>query len=165
MNRLLALKTKKAKFWSNVTVSDKYNCWEWNSEIATNQYGTFRFMIDGKMYRYTAHRAAYMLSYNICPTRDIHVCHKCDNRSCVNPSHLFLGTASDNNEDMAMKGRRNECRGQDRPTSKLTNNQVRQIKFILKNPNRPIYKEIGNKFGVNGGTIYLIHSGRNWKHV
>ncbi|GAF76314.1 unnamed protein product, partial [marine sediment metagenome] len=79
--------------------------------------------------------------------------------------HLFLGTAFDNNEDMAMKGRRKECRGQDRSTAKLTTDQVRTIKVILHQPDRPTYRAIGKQFNVNAGTIYLIHTGRNWSHV
>jgi len=165
IDRLTALKTKQKTFWDNVIIGKNNLCWAWIGRFATNNYGDFSFMIHGMMYRYTAHRAAYMLTNNTNLEPTLYVCHKCDNRSCVNPNHLFLGTAFDNNEDMAIKGRRRECRGENRSTSKLTNNQVLQIKTILSQPNRPTYREIGNKFNVNGGTIYLIHKGRNWKHV
>ena len=165
MNRLVALKTKSSIFWSRVNIESSDTCWTWNGEFDTGNYGAFRFMVNGKMYRYTAHRASYMLTHDIEPSRQMHVCHTCDNRSCVNPSHLFLGTAFDNNEDMAMKGRRRECRGENRPTSKLTENQVLQIKSILDKQDRPTYKMIGEQFGVNPGTIYLIAKGRNWAHV
>ncbi len=165
MNRLTALKSRSNTFWNRVNITSPSECHEWEGEFTPNSYGCFRFMIGGQMYRYTAHRASYMLTNNIEPPRHLYVCHKCDNRSCVNPSHLFLGTAFDNNEDMAMKGRRRECRGENRPTSKLTDNQVRQIKIILKQSNRPTYRIIGKQFGVSAGTIYYIDKGRNWSHV
>jgi hypothetical protein len=165
MNRLKALKTRSSNFWNKVHMGSINRCWIWSGEFSSNLYGCFRFNINNKTYRYTSHRAAYMLANRIEPDRKLHVCHRCDNRSCVNPSHLFLGTAGDNNEDMAIKGRRNECRGESRPTSKLTNEQVTEIKTILSIPDRPTYREIGDRFGVNSGTIYLIDIGRNWSHV
>jgi hypothetical protein len=165
MNKLNALQIRSRDFWNKVCVGSINSCCIWTGEFFPNKYGYFRFSKNGKMYRYIAHRAAYMLSSGTEPDNKLHVCHKCYNQACVNPSHLFLGTAGDNNENMAMKGRRNECRGEDRTTSKLTNKQVREIKAILSHPNHPTYREIGDQFGVNGGTIYLINSGRNWNHV
>lgn len=85
------------RFWARVTKSE--GCWIWDV-LATNGYGTF--MVDRKPYK--AHRYAYLLTHNELPD-DLHVCHKCDNPSCVNPDHLFLGTRKDNMQDMVAKGR------------------------------------------------------------
>jgi len=75
-------------------------CWEWTAGKFTDGYGCFHF--EGK--EIGAHRVAWMLHNGPIP-EDRMVCHTCDNPGCVNPSHLFLGTATDNNHDRDRKGR------------------------------------------------------------
>ena len=89
------------RFFKYVTISN--GCWEWTG-WRSRGYGRFRI---GKEI-YFSHRIIYMIyngwlerSYNL---RN-HVLHKCDNRSCVRPDHLFLGTNNDNIADMVQKGR------------------------------------------------------------
>lgn len=77
-------------------------CWLWDGAISTNGYGAFRF--NNKTV--PAHRASYMLfTGNI--NSGFEICHKCDTPSCVNPSHLFLGTHKDNMVDASRKGKFN----------------------------------------------------------
>lgn len=99
--------SSSARFHSNVVVGD--SCWIWTAKILPNGYGVFN--VKGK--QVYVHRFSYQL-YNGTIPYGLLVCHTCDNRSCVNPAHLWLGTHKDNTQDMISKNRRfpaNKCRG------------------------------------------------------
>lgn len=95
------------------------------------------------------------------------VCHKCDNPRCVNPDHLFLGTASDNTRDMIRKGRNNLRQridlGEDHASSKLTNGKVHTI-LKLRQDGYSIM-DIADIFCVSDNTICNILNGRTWTHI
>lgn len=76
-------------------------CWEWTGVMKYNGYG--RVSVKNKMM--IAHRVAYMMSHDAPIPDGMFVCHKCDNPRCVNPEHLFIGTARDNARDSVNKGR------------------------------------------------------------
>lgn len=128
------------------------NCHIFTGRIQPNGYGQFRK--GGKtMY---AHRAAYELYKG--DIGDKYVCHTCDNRSCVNPEHLFLGSFQDNMDDMTTKMR--HAFGERNPHAKLDEGQVREIRTMTGTQ-----EEIAAKFGVTRSLISLIKSGKIWKHA
>lgn len=90
---------------------------------------------------------------------ELEVCHRCDNPSCVNPAHLFLGTKSDNQRDCEQKGRRDR-RGERNPANVLSEDAVRSI---WSDPRRQGC--IAAEHGVHRTTINLIKTGRKWAHV
>lgn len=91
--------TEQERFWSKVDVKSESDCWNWKKAIDTPGYGAFK--INKK--KMNSHRVAWILTHGDIPN-GLLVCHKCDNRLCCNPSHLFLGTYTDNNRDMITKG-------------------------------------------------------------
>jgi hypothetical protein len=91
------------------------------------------------------------------------VLHKCDNRCCVNPNHLMLGTIEDNNLDRVSKGRSAPLMGSALPQAKLTDDQVRQIREMYRiGLSQSV---IGAKFNMAQQSIQKITSRRLWKHV
>src|SRR5689334_2841330 len=87
-------------FWSYVEKGP--SCWNWKGARTELGYGLISVPPHGRMMG--AHRVAWALRHGAAPN-DMFVCHKCDNPSCVNPDHLFLGTNSDNMRDCVAKGR------------------------------------------------------------
>ena len=92
-------------FWNYVNVTTPEQCWNWIPRVDRDGYG--RWKIAGK--RYGSHRLAYTFTKG--PIAEgLVVCHSCDNPSCCNPDHLFVGTQLDNIKDMDAKGRRRHWR-------------------------------------------------------
>ena len=92
----------KERFMEKFFVNETNGCWEWQAALHDQGYGMLWDADLGKMER--AHRVSWVLFRGPIPS-DLCVLHRCDNRPCVNPEHLFVGTVLDNNLDMLKKGR------------------------------------------------------------
>lgn len=133
-------------------------CWEWTTYKTPLGYG--RAHINGKLQ--LVHRAAY--EYYVGPfDKSLFVCHKCDNPSCFNPDHLFLGTAQDNVDDMIVKGRQKLGRvrvGEQCKASKLTADDVRKIRADSR-----LQRVIGSEYKITQGQVSAIKRRAAWAHV
>lgn len=162
-------------FWPNVNVvDDASSCWEYRKLDSHGKYGAIK--VEGRPLR--AHRVSWELHFGPIPG-GLFVCHRCDNPPCVRPDHLFLGTPADNSADMVAKGRSytpsgadhysarspgKVRRGEAAPRSILTEEQVRAIRSRLA-AGGITQRALAAEYGVSPATIWVIASGRVWKHV
>jgi len=144
-----------AFFAERTTVNAETGCVEWNRHISANGYGTLKY----KRKAWIAHRFLWQYKNGEIPKGMI-VCHKCDNRKCVNPEHLFLGTTQDNVDDKMRKNRFVKSCGENNGTSKLTNDDIVKIRTDIR-PQHLIAKD----FGVSQSLISAIKAGIIWKDV
>lgn len=131
------------------------SCWEWTACKTEHGYG--RISIGGRPVK--AHRVSYGIYMGKIP-HGLCVLHRCDNPSCVNPFHLFIGTALDNISDMHMKGRGNI--GEVNGSAILSKSEVVQIRDLYPMLN---YREIAEMYGVGKITVFDIIKRKTWKHI
>jgi hypothetical protein len=147
------------RFWEKFDKSD--GCWNWNAGKLKKGYGYFGIKQDGERHSITAHRLMYLLKYGTIPD-GMQVCHHCDNPSCVNPGHLFLGTQLDNIRDCWNKGRANpgHPRGEICGNSKLTWDQARVIRARLLLGEK--CRWLAAEYNVSHQNILAIDHGKTW---
>jgi len=134
-------------------------CWHWTGGTMKFGYGVLRKGRRGRTI--LAHRLAYALGRSIPPAK-LCVCHKCDNPSCCNPSHWFLGTRLDNVRDMISKGRRHILTSEESGKTKLTREQVTEIRE-LEAKGDLTNKQIGALYGISGVQVCRISRFKRWK--
>jgi hypothetical protein len=150
MHRVGRTKPIEERFWSFVDKGSDDECWNWKGAKKDGGYGVIG--LGKRLIR--APRLSYAMEYGEIPEGKF-VCHHCDNPSCVNPRHLFLGTNQDNMNDMCDKGNSRK---------KLTLDDAKRIKQLIFE-NKYSQVEIANMFNVSNSAICLIAKGKNWKRA
>jgi hypothetical protein len=150
------------RFWLKVDIRSDDECWIWNGPVSNCGYGNFS--VGGKRSpdykQWSAHRYAWVIANGEIPD-GLNVCHTCDNRLCVNPAHLFLGTDVDNMADKVAKDR--QAKGSTSGKSKLSEADVNKV-IELYNSGK-LQREVGEELGVSQAVVSKILLGQNWKHV
>jgi len=157
--RLVRMQGFEHAFWGRVDRSagdDK--CWIWLGYKVDKGYG----QVGRECKVVLVHRVAYELTYgHIRP--GLYVCHSCDNPSCVNPLHLFLGTAADNAMDMIRKNR------QANGAHKLSPDEVREIRLLYERGRGGggygNSRLLAEKYGVDQTVIQAVAQGKRYKHI
>ena len=134
------------RFWSKVDKSG--DCWEWRAGLDDHDYGQFR--MGNKNFK--AHRAAWILTHGENPTQDI--LHSCDNRKCVRPDHLRLGSDTDNMRDSLERERRNLL---------FSNADVAEMRKLARLGKSR--QELVDIFGGTRLAVTLAVTGQTFKHV
>ena len=144
---------------SKTEVDQVTGCWNWTASKDTHGYGHLRHKGRIKL----AHRLSYELHFGPIP-EGMQICHKCDNRICLNPDHLFLGTWRDNMLDKLAKGRQSRTRqfGSANAAAKLSEADIIAIRDAR---GKILQKELAASYGVDRAHISLIQSGRRWGHI
>jgi hypothetical protein len=146
----------RPRFEEKIDRNGPNGCWVWTS-ASSGRYGVL-WIGDGKSE--VAHRVAYEL-YKGPIESGLFVCHTCDNGHCVNPDHLFLGTAGDNARDMIAKGRQHDQSGERNHRASLTSRQVAEIRVLRQQG--LMHKDIAKRFGVQREAVGKILRVQRWR--
>lgn len=153
------------QFWRRVRITDNPDeCWIWQGRIQGSGHGMFYKKDGGST---SAHRIAYLLTHGIALPKHIMVCHNCpqgDNPACCNPRHLWIGTARQNNEDMARKGRAARLKGEQHPQAKLTGSKVRKLRSMYAT-GKYSHMDLSEVFKIDRGYVCQIIQRKYWRHV
>jgi hypothetical protein len=158
--------TPEERFWKYTDKKGEDDCWNWKRGLTRkNDKGYGQIWVNGKNVR--TNRFSYELHNGNIP-EGMYICHHCDNRKCVNPKHLFLGTPKDNVQDMIIKGRRIQFsgRGEKNCNSKLMQKQVLEIKKELENRTEiltSLFRRLAKKYKVSQSCVIHIHYKHTWK--
>lgn len=152
------LRGKVAESLQRNSVKSDDGCRLWQAHRNPQGYGQVRDARVGRVR--AAHRVSYEIAVGPIPPGKF-VCHSCDNPSCINPEHLWLGTAKENMRDMARKGRGRGSRnkGTANPSAKIDEAAAQQIRALRGKLSQ---RRLAQHFGVSQSMICLIQKGRHW---
>lgn len=149
------------RLFGNCNAQDGLDCcWVWQgSQFGNTGYGQIQY----RGYPVRAHRLSWELIVGPIP-EGLHVCHTCDNRLCINPRHLFVGTHKDNMDDMRRKGRENFAKGERVGVSKMTEDQVLEMRRLWATGQHRIC-DLARMFGLTHVPVICIIRRKTWKHI
>lgn len=154
------------RFWSKVNkrgprrAGQSGRCWNWTGATIAQGYGQLG---DGKGALVLAHRLSWRIFHDREIPKGLEICHHCDTPGCVRPTHLFLGTHSDNRLDAVKKDRVRFCRGEQSHLHKLKTPQVISIRDMRdRGVSGP---EVARLFGISSSQVYRIARRESWSHL
>lgn len=169
LNKKTTSKARYTRYFINESFKDRFfkkvkkssYCWNWigakcgKRNDMLNKYG---YLTMNKI-QFKAHRVSWVIHNGKIPN-NLHVLHKCDNVTCVNPSHLWLGTHQDNMRDKLKKGR--NCKGSKHPRARLNE---KSAKFIKNNIGKIRIIEMSKILKVTFNTVWKVVNGYSWNHI
>lgn len=136
------------------------DCQIWRGARGSRGYGS---MSIGKYWSEASHRVAWAIDNGKRPPKGMHVMHSCDTPSCVNPLHLSIGTAKDNQRDCSIKGRKKTRRGSRHEWSRYTEEQMISAASLFAAGKT--YAQVSERLCINRGTLEATLQGRRWPHI
>ena len=141
---------EEERFWSKVKIATPDECWEWQDFCDKFGYGHFRTRV--RMIR--SHRYSLQLSVGRTLEPHEYACHKCNNTSCVNPNHLYVGSQKENMQDMSNA---RTVRGGNNSRSKVTDLQVIRMQKLRQEGMKVV--DISNLFGISASQCSRLSRG------
>lgn len=155
------MQNETTRFTNLINIPENLDsCWEWKGTTYRGGYGHFRRKIGGKWVMFKAHRFSYEHFFGPIP-EGLLVCHACDNPSCVNPNHLFLGTPKENMQDKYRKGRGKLIRNPKHQN--LSFEIAQQIRIDGGAIPKPKQSSLAEKYNTSVAQISRILSNKIWK--
>ena len=161
--KTFALEMLAKRLWAKVDVRGPDDCWPWLGAKTGSGYGTIRGGISSGGKMLSVHRVAWELVNGPIPD-GMCVCHHCDNKPCCNSTHLFLGTDTDNQADRVRKNRSYHPAGEKNAQSRLTAEQVLEIRHRYAEGNTT-QRELAGEYGVGSQHISSVICKHRWKHL
>lgn len=147
-----------ARFFDKVEENGAPSCWPWLATKDKAGYGYFNIRNAERCRNIRAHRLSWILHNSQDIPKGLFVLHRCDNPSCVNPHHLFLGTNVDNVRDMVAKKR--SCLGEKHPAAKITAKDARAIRADPRS-----CRKIAAEYGLGHNQVSRIKKGERWGNL